>query len=138
MELGLLLVAAVIAVRAVVAVLPVPLGARECRLSMAVFVASAPSGLADSLRRGERVWCARNGGTFGEIVSVQVRPAQADRPGWSPRVDLLILLTSRGRYRPESGIHLDRGLPVRIGDSFALRTTLAAFSGRVERLSLAE
>ncbi|MCL6613797.1 MAG: DUF4330 family protein [Firmicutes bacterium] len=137
-DLGLFLVAAAIAVRAVVAVLPVPLGARERRVAIAVFVASAPSGLAESLRRGERVWCARNGGTFGEIISVQVRPAEAARPGWSPRVDLLILLSGRGRYRPGSGLYLDRGLAVRIGESFPLRTALAAFSGRVERLSFAE
>lgn len=138
LDLALLVVMAALAARAVAAVLPKPLRAERRRVEAAFFVADAPSGLAEALRPGERIWCGRNGAALGRIKEIRARPSAGQRRGWSAAQDLLILVESTGRYRAGQGLYLHRQMPVRVGESYPLRTTLGSFWGRLERLRLAD
>lgn len=135
-NLAIFLVFALIALRALAAVLPVPLRAERRRVSIALFVEGAPEGLAAVLR-GENAWHARGGALLGRIVDVQTRPARdPSRRSWSAPLDLLAVVEGGGRYRRGKGLYLDRNLPIRVGETYPLRTTLGAFWGRVERITV--
>lgn len=139
LDLALALVLIALAVRAILAVLPAPLQAERRRARVSIYVTAAPGGLREVLVPGERVWCARDGVMLGRIIRVEARPASAAaRPAWDGAADLLVMLSVTGRYQAGRGLYLDRNLAVRVGETYPLRSTLGAFWGRVERISLAE
>ena len=137
-DLILALVMAAIAIRAILAVLPVPLTAERRRVQIWLFVASVSGGMEQTLVRGEQVWRARDGAKLGRIEAIRSRPAldANHRSGWQAWRDILLCLSATGRYQAGRGLYLGRNLPVRVGDVYPLRTTLGAFWGRVERISL--
>lgn len=135
---AVVLICVIIALRALAAALPVPLRAEPRRARVAIFVAGASLGLARALAPGERIWHAGGGALLGRIVDVRTRPAPESSPrrAWSAPVDLLAVVEGSGRYRPGKGLYLGRNLPVRVGESYPLRTTLGSFWGRVEEITL--
>ena len=136
-DLILILIFGAIAIRAIVAALPVPLIAARRQVELLIFVSSTSQGMEDALTVGEYIRYARNGTSLGRIIAIHSRPAQDSEQGrwWSAARDILIHLSTTGRYRAGRGLYLSRNLPARVGETYPLRTTLGSFWGRVERIT---
>ncbi|MGE5551122.1 MAG: hypothetical protein ACM3ZC_11435 [Bacteroidota bacterium] len=138
-DLALAVVFGAIAIRAATAALPVPLGTEPRQVHITFFIKDVSAGLLGALPPGETVRHAKNGAALGRIISAQSRPAREPASGrhWSEALDVLAVVAGKGRFRAGKGLYLGRNLPVRVGESYPLRTTLASFWGRVERIKVA-
>jgi len=136
LDLAIFAIAAVIAIRAINLILPIPLAAERRRIEVEIYIGAASEGLIEALKPGERIWSARNGASLGRIRDVRKRPAADPGRSWSKSSDLLLRVTGSGRFQRDLGLFIQRNQAVRVGEAYPFKTALGSFWGRIERVTL--
>ena len=141
-DLGLLLLLAVLIVRIFQLYLPQPAKEQKVEVGLSLLAPDIPPYIAASVSVGQDLFQDETGAYLGKINAKTVNAAEVTFAengrlciGNSPRnVDLRVRLRRSGRMvviPARSGIYLGK-LAVRIGDAFKVHTFYASFSGNIE------